>query len=78
MTVMPNSAAARDVAYQVHPQTNLRRHQEVGPFVVGHGDGVYVVDENGNRYLETVSGLWCAALGFPPTSASQKWLTSRC
>jgi len=23
-----------------------------------------VVDENGNRYMETVAGLWCAALGF--------------
>ena len=64
MNVMPNSAAARDVAYYIHPQTNLRRHQEIGPVVVRKGDGVYVEDENGNRYMETVAGLWCAALGF--------------
>jgi 4-aminobutyrate--pyruvate transaminase len=64
MNVMPNSAAARDIAYCVHPQTNMRRHAEIGPAIVSHGDGVYVVDENGNRYLETVAGLWCAALGF--------------
>ncbi len=64
MNVMPNSAAARDIAYYVHPQTNLRRHAEVGPVVVSKGDGVYVEDEAGNRYLETVAGLWCAALGF--------------
>ncbi len=64
MNIMPNSAAARDIAYYVHPQTNLRRHAEVGPVVVSHGDGVYVVDENGQRYMETVAGLWCAALGF--------------
>jgi len=64
MNIMPNSAAARDVAYYIHPQTNLRRHAEVGPAIISHGDGVYVVDENGNRYMETVAGLWCAALGF--------------
>ncbi|MBT3533617.1 MAG: aminotransferase class III-fold pyridoxal phosphate-dependent enzyme [Rhodospirillaceae bacterium] len=64
MNVMPNSAAARDIAYYIHPQTNLRRHQEIGPIVVSKGDGVYVEDENGNRYMETVAGLWCAALGF--------------
>ena len=64
MNIMPNSAAARDIAYYIHPQTNLRRHAEVGPVIVSHGDGVHVVDENGNRYMETVAGLWCAALGF--------------
>ncbi len=64
MNIMPNSAAARDVAYYIHPQTNLRRHAEVGPVIVSYGDGVHVVDENGNRYMETVAGLWCAALGF--------------
>ncbi|MFP6770821.1 MAG: aminotransferase [Alphaproteobacteria bacterium] len=64
MNVMPNSAAARDIAYQIHPQTNLRRHQEIGPVVVSKGDGVFVEDENGKRYLECVAGLWCAALGF--------------
>ena len=64
MNVMPNSAAARDIAYHIHPQTNLRRHQEIGPVVVSKGDGVFVEDENGNRYLECVAGLWCAALGF--------------
>ncbi|MDP6830597.1 MAG: aminotransferase [Alphaproteobacteria bacterium] len=64
MNIMPNSAAARDIAYYIHPQTNLRRHAEVGPVIVSHGDGVHVVDENGDRYMETVAGLWCAALGF--------------
>ena len=64
MNIMPNSAAARDIAYYVHPQTNMRRHAEIGPAIISHGDGVYVIDENGNRYMETVAGLWCAALGF--------------
>ncbi len=28
------------------------------------GDGIYVVDDQGRRYLEAVSGLWCTSLGF--------------
>ena len=59
-----NSAQARDIAYQVHPQTNLRLHQTEGPLVVERGDGAYVFDDRGKRYLEGMAGLWCASLGF--------------
>lgn len=62
-----NSAVARDIAYQVHPQTNLKRHREEGPLVLTRGQGVYVYDESGKRYLEAMSGLWCASLGFSET-----------
>ena len=48
----------------LHPQTNARTHETVGPHVIVQGDGVYVVDAEGRRYLEGVSGLWCASLGF--------------
>ena len=26
-------------------------------------DGVYVIDENGNRYMDLESGVWCVSLG---------------
>jgi hypothetical protein len=32
VTYIPNSIEARDVASFVHPQTNLRKHQEEGPW----------------------------------------------
>jgi 4-aminobutyrate--pyruvate transaminase len=69
MPPLPNSAAARDIAYHVHPQTNLRRHQEEGPVIISRGDGVHVYDDAGQRYIDTVAGLWCASLGF---SASER------
>ena len=59
-----NSAQARDIAYQAHPQTNLRLHQTEGPLVVERGEGAYVFDDTGRRYLEGMAGLWCASLGF--------------
>jgi 4-aminobutyrate---pyruvate transaminase len=64
MTFLPNSPHARDIKYHVHPQTNLKRHQEVGPTIMTRGEGVYVFDDSGKRYLEGVAGLWCASLGF--------------
>jgi len=57
-------AARRDLAYHLHPSTNLRQLQNEGPLVITRGEGVYVFDEQGNRYLEGMAGLWCASLGF--------------
>src|SRR5262245_53122286 len=54
----------RDVAYQLHPFTNLSRHQSEGPLVIARGKGVYVYDEAGREYLEGLAGLWCTSLGF--------------
>ena len=64
MTFIPNSPAARDVAYQLHPYTDARRHEEAGPLVITRGEGVYVFDDAGNRYIEGLAGLWCTALGW--------------
>lgn len=57
-------AARRDLSYHLHPTTNLRAVATEGPLVITRGDGVYIYDEEGNRYLEGISGLWCASLGF--------------
>jgi len=67
--LLPNSPAARDVAYHVHPQTNLRRLREEGPLVITRGKGCRIFDESGKDYIEAAAGLWCASLGF---SASER------
>ena len=59
-----NSQEARDTAYHLHAYTNAERHLEVGPLVIERGDGAYVIDNTGKRYLEAMSGLWSVALGF--------------
>lgn len=38
--------------------------REGRPLVISHGDGIYVVDNEGNRYIEGLGGLFCASLGF--------------
>ena len=57
----------RNTAYQLHPFTNLSRHETEGPLVITGGKGVYVYDESGQEYLEGLAGLWCTALGFGET-----------
>jgi 4-aminobutyrate--pyruvate transaminase len=57
-------AARRDLSFHLHPSTNLRLVQTEGPLVITRGEGVYVYDDEGRRYLEGMAGLWCAALGF--------------
>ena len=57
-------AARRDLAFHLHPATNLRAVQTEGPLVITRGEGVYVYDDEGRRYLEGMAGLWCASLGF--------------
>ena len=64
MNVMPNSPQARDIAYHVHPQTNLKAHETDGPLIITRGEGVYVWDDAGRKLLEGMAGLWCASLGF--------------
>ena len=61
---MPNSIEARDIAYHLHAYTNAQKHAEVGPFVVDRGEGIYVFDKAGNRYIEGLAGLWSVGLGF--------------
>ncbi|MGW1419947.1 aspartate aminotransferase family protein [Bradyrhizobium manausense] len=62
--IISNSAAARDIAHQLHPYTNAIKHAESGPIVIERGEGIYVYDNMGNRYIEGLAGLWSVAVGF--------------
>ena len=59
-----NSLSRRDAAVLFHPYTNAVANDRDGPLVIVRGDGVRVWDEDGTEYIEGMSGLWCASLGF--------------
>ncbi|MBR25774.1 MAG: aspartate aminotransferase family protein [Rhodobacteraceae bacterium] len=54
----------RDVEALLHPYTNAAQHRQVGAHVIAEGKGIYVYDERGREFIEGMSGLWCAGLGF--------------
>jgi 4-aminobutyrate--pyruvate transaminase len=58
------SLSERDVRSVIHPFTNLAELTASNAMVISHGEGPYVVDQAGRRYLEGMAGLWSAALGF--------------
>jgi 4-aminobutyrate--pyruvate transaminase len=64
VTSQLNSWESRDIANVLHPYTNAATHVEEGPLVIAGGDGIHVIDIEGNRYIEGLAGLFCASLGF--------------
>ena len=61
---MTHSLAQLDLDHLFHPATDLGGHRNLGPQIWDHGEGIYVYDTDGNRYLEGMAGLWCTALGY--------------
>lgn len=45
----------------LYPTTNLTQVEQLN---IVRGEGIYVYDEHGNRYLEGLAALWCSALGY--------------
>ncbi|MDF1601248.1 aminotransferase [Mesorhizobium sp. YIM 152430] len=54
----------RDIEAVLHPYTPLHKLKTNGPLVIERGEGVFVYDTQGRDYIEGMSGLWCAGLGF--------------
>lgn len=49
------------MTHVIYPTTNLASIEQMS---IVRGEGVYVFDEDGNRYLEGLAGLWCTSLGY--------------
>ena len=62
-----DSWEARDLQSMLHGFTHLGSLSDDGPVVMSRGDGIYVEDVHGKRYLEGNSGLWNTVAGFNHT-----------
>ena len=49
------------MTHLIYPTTNFKAIEQV---TVERGEGCYVWDNQGNKYLEGLAGLWCTALGY--------------
>ena len=59
-----NSWEARADAHSFYGFTDLPTIRDRGAVVLTHGEGPYVVDVHGRRYLDANSGLWNMVAGF--------------
>ena len=64
MAVRKSDLFSRDIENILHPWTHQGSHLEKGPLVLEKASGVYIYDNEGNRYLEGMAGLWCTSLGY--------------
>ena len=54
----------KDQDHFIHPQTVWPSFKEKGCSVFVKGEGAYVFDANGNRYLDSNGGLWSVNIGY--------------
>lgn len=52
-----------DVSHLIHPNTNLKDHEQVGPLIISSGAGSTVFDLDGKDYIDSLGGLWNCSLG---------------
>jgi adenosylmethionine-8-amino-7-oxononanoate aminotransferase len=52
-----------DRAHALHPWTNFGPFETEGSLVIARGEGCYLWDAEGRRYLDAVGGMWCTNVG---------------
>ena len=53
----------KDLKYVFHPCAQMKDFEENPPLVITKGDGIYLIDENGNRYMDCISSWWVNLFG---------------
>lgn len=70
MTVLQNPSRttrdyqALDAAHHIHAFVDQKALNAEGPRVMVRGEGLQLWDNDGKRYLDGMSGLWCTNLGY--------------
>ncbi len=52
-----------DKAHYMHGYHMFDEHAEQGSLNIVAGDGAYIYDTQGNRFLDAVGGMWCTNIG---------------
>lgn len=65
-----NSISERDIQVIWHPYTQMKTSEK--PVAIVKGDGAYIFDENGNRYIDAISSWWVNTHGH-----SNKYIASK-
>lgn len=61
---MDNSTlATRDLAVLWHPCTQMKDHEQLPPIPIRRGEGVWLEDFDGSRYLDAISSWWVNLFG---------------
>ena len=53
-----------DAGHHLHPFTDSKILNKNGVRIITRGEGVYIWDSEGNKYLDGMAGLWCVNVGY--------------
>lgn len=54
---------AEDSRRLFHPLAAILEHRQAGPTIFVRGEGIYLTDIDGNRYIDGLAGLWNVNIG---------------
>ncbi|MBW8786290.1 MAG: aminotransferase class III-fold pyridoxal phosphate-dependent enzyme, partial [Rhizobium leguminosarum] len=63
-TYPPSNLAAIDAAHHLHPFADMKKLNAEGTRIIQRGEGVYIFDNHGRKYLDGFAGLWCVNIGY--------------
>ncbi len=53
----------KDHDHLIHPFTHFPTFEKEGALVIEKGEGAYVFDVEGRRYMDGIAGIWCVNIG---------------
>lgn len=53
----------KDLKYIWHPFTQMKDYENDEPIIIDRGEGIYIWDLNGNKYIDGISSWWVNTLG---------------
>ena len=61
----------QDLDHYIHPWTDFSTFKEEGSLIMAESEGAYVIDSQGNRYIDGIGGLWCVNIGYANEEMAQ-------
>lgn len=61
---MTSKIQQADNQHHIHPFSDTKELNTINPRVITHAEGVYIYDEEGNKLLDAMAGLWCVNIGY--------------
>ena len=58
-----NKDIVRDLNLIWHPATQMKDHETDPPLLIDRGEGVYLIDRDGKRYIDCISSWWVNIFG---------------
>lgn len=64
LSAAASNLGALDAAHHIHPFSDMKKLNAAGTRIIERGEGCYIFDNHGKKYLDGFAGLWCVNVGY--------------